>query len=190
MTQYLFDPPDISLPTLSVLRDFMWEHIPDGALKDCIVQEEQSLAFHKAMLKQLCFQGSGPAPSRARPIDLSLRAGIIRSAVKLYASIAEAALLYHGVRRGFINLDPSQGRWTLGKIKRAWERPPGSGTPQPDVAAIWADLGTLQDIRNHVHLLEMARGQGHEFRDLNAREQELIEAGKRVLGRLRDLQSP
>lgn len=68
-----------------------------------IAREEQYLLFHRFVLDHAKFTKAGKLDSKpyVYSLGLSVRAGAIKAAILVYASIAEAALRAHAEKRGY-----------------------------------------------------------------------------------------
>ena len=184
---FFFDPATIAIPTLSDLRR-KWLGVTDLTVREMIVQEEQYLCFHRAMLSQVHFTEAGAvrAPSWRLPLDISVRAGAVKAAALVCGSIAEASLRHHAERRG-LALPPNTRHRTFGKVLAAWE--PSPGAPDPDVAVVWSDLTRLHDVRNNIHLFCAAEAGTADFPSVLAQERDILQAGERAVEHLATLRS-
>ena len=61
------------------------------------------------------------------------------------------------------------------------------GQPRPEIAEIWDNLQLLKDVRNYIHLPKAAGNDAAHWREILAREQEIVAACEAVTDRLRDL---
>jgi hypothetical protein len=183
---FFFDPATVSIPTLSDLR-WKWMGVTDLTVREMIVQEEQYLSFHRAMLEQVHFTEAGAvrAPSWRMPLDISVRAGAVKAAALVCGSIAEASLRHHAERRK-LTLPANTRHRTFGRVLAAWE--PG-GAPHSDVAAVWSDLRMLHDIRNNIHLFCAAEAGTADFGSVLAQERAILPAGERAIEHLAALRS-
>ena len=118
------------------------------------------------------------------PLSLSLRAGAIRTFVLLTVSIAEAALAALGEERGLGRKPNEIFDRTFGQLLNAWRH---EGQPRPEIAEIWDNLQLLKDVRNYIHLPKAAGNDAAHWREILAREQEIVAACEAVTDRLRDL---
>lgn len=167
-------------PSVDSLRD-AWRNIPDVQARNVIAVEAQYLAFHKFLLDTL---RHAPTEGGDRiPIGLSVRAGALKAATLVCASIAEAALRAHAEARGY-PLHANPRRRTFGALLGAWQSP--QGTARPDVAGIWDQLDRLHNQRNTVHLYPAVNG---DFYDILAAERRSLAEGEQVLEHLRQLVS-
>ncbi|GJL66822.1 MAG: hypothetical protein NPIRA05_17930 [Nitrospirales bacterium] len=99
-----------------------------------------------------------------------MRAGAVKAAVLVAASIVEAALRALAEARGY-PLHPNPRRRTFGNVIRAWE---DNGAPRNDVAAIWPDIKAIHEVRNFVHLHKVAGSADAEWGNVLSAEQALL----------------
>lgn len=158
-----------------------WRNIPDAQARNVIAVESQYLAFHHYLLESLRHRAIEGGD--AIQIGLSVRAGALKTATLLCASIAEAALRAHAEARHY-NLPADPRRRTFGKVLGAWQLP--GDIPQQDVAPIWGQLQRLHGGRNTVHLYAAIQAGGNFYDILQAESQSLTEA-EAVLAHLRNL---
>lgn len=133
---------------------FKWKHLKNPEVQYAIAAEEQYLQFHLYMLENLRHTEAGKiaAPTYVYELGLSVRAGAVKAAVLVAASIVEAALRALAELRGYaLNKDPR--RRTFGNVIAAWE---DGGAPRSEVAAIWPKVKSLHEVRNFVHLHKAA----------------------------------
>lgn len=176
---FFFDPPTIDLPSLHTLRTGMWANCP-AVVRRPVAQEYQYFLFQLEGLNRLKFTAAGALPDRPweRQLDLTARAGAVKAAILVAASIVEAVLRAIAEHRGYpLPNDPL--RRTFGRILRAWEDP--QGTPRPDVAAIWQTLQRMRDERNNVHLFAAAANPHANFQNMLQEEQQLLAAAQVAL---------
>lgn len=180
--RFTFDDPEYSAFPIDELR-WQWRNVPDAGVRSMVAVEHQYLDFHLWQLHSIRHEPiEGGA---AIPIGLSLRAGALKTANLVCASIAEAVLRAHAERRGY-SLPKHARHRTLGRILGAWQD--ADGNPHPDIAPIWEDLQRLYDGRNVVHLYA-ALDRGSDFYDVLQAEQELLESSQRVIEFLQGLES-
>ena len=184
---FFFDPATVAIPTLSDLR-WKWSGVSDLTVREMIVQEEQYLTFHRAMLDRVRSTEAGAVrnPTWRLPLDISVRAGAVKAAALVCGSIAEAALRHHAERRSF-PLPANPRHRTFGKVLAAWEI--SDSVPQPDVAEIWSEVKRLHDLRNNIHLFCAAEAGTADFNSVLAQEREILAAGERVVDHLAALRS-
>lgn len=172
MRKFSFAPDEYQAYAIDELRH-EWGNIPDPEARNVIAVEHQYLDFHRYLLN--CVRHQATTGSAPIPIGLSLRAGALKAASLLCASIAEAALRAHAEARGY-GLPQQPWRRTFGRVLSAWQN--SNGVPHNDVAPIWNELQRLHAGRNNVHLYR-AIELGSDFYDiLAAEEASLIEAEK------------
>jgi hypothetical protein len=178
---FYFDPAIYQVPSIAELR-WEWSNVPHQAARNLIAVEAQYLEFHKYVLASL----------RHRPVEggegiilgLSVRAGAIKSATLLSASIAEAALRAHAEARNY-PLDPNPRRRTFGNVLRAWKQ---NDAPRPDVAGIWPTLEEIHQGRNNIHLYAAAEA-GADFYDVVESEERFLQATDVALGVIKGVES-
>lgn len=178
--RFSLNPDQYDTPSVQALRQ-EWRNIPDTQARNVIAVEAQYLAFHHYLIN--CLRHQAIEGSDAIPIGLSVRAGALKTATLLCASIAEAALRAHAEARHY-NLPVAAHRRTFGKVLGAWQLP--DETPQPDVAAIWPQLQSLHGGRNTVHLYAAIQDGSNFYDILQAEVQSLTEA-EIVLAHLRNV---
>ena len=144
----LFDNPTVSIPTVSDIEN-EWVNVPDKAVHKFIAREHQYLKLHAILLTQLRHTKNGDArnPAYKHKLDHNLRAGFIKAALLIAASICEAVLRSHAEKRGYSL--PQKKRRTFGAVLHAWKG-------KADVSGIYSDLQGLKDIRNNIHLFVAA----------------------------------
>ena len=177
---FSLDPDQYDSPSIDLLRH-EWRNIPDIQARNVIAVESQYLEFHHYLLNNLRHQSIDGG--EAIQIGLSVRAGALKTATLLCASIAEAALRAHAEARQY-SLPADLRRRTFGKVLGAWQLP--DNVPQPDVAQIWDQLQRLHSGRNTVHLYATIRAGSNFYDILQAESQSLTEA-ETVLTHLRNM---
>jgi hypothetical protein len=147
---FFFDNPTFEIPPLQPRALFGWQRLGNPEVQYAIAAQEQYLHFHMYMLNNLRHTSVGnlAAPPYRYQLGLSVRAGAIKAAILIAASIIEAALRAIAEARGY-TLPADPRRRTFGKVIQAWET---AGVPHADVAAIWADVLIMHSVRNTVHL--------------------------------------
>lgn len=178
--KFSLTPDEYETPSVHALRR-EWRNIPDAQARNVIAVEAQYLAFHHYLINSLRHQSIDGGD--AIPIGLSVRAGALKTATLLCASIAEAALRAHAEARQY-NLPVVVHRRTFGKVLGAWQLP--DEMPRPDIAPIWLQLQNLHDGRNTVHLYAAIQDGSNFYDILQAENQSLAEA-EIVLTHLRNL---
>lgn len=180
---FLFDPDLFDVPPI-VKFIFTWENIPDSAACNAIAVEHQYLEFHRYMLGAI--RHADPKdPVNSIPLGLSVRAGMIKAAISLYASIAEAALRAHAEKRG-IKLHPNKTRRTFGAVIYAWE---ADSVHFSTIQPIWDDLVALLESRNMIHLFKSIET-NRDFQDIIQGEEPVLNSGEKVLSVLQKIRSP
>lgn len=151
---FFFETPTFEIQPLKAVAVFKWQHLKNPDVQYAIASEEQYLSFHLFMLRSLRHTEPGRAasPPYAYELGLSVRAGAVKAAIMVAASIVEAALRALAELRGY-QLNKDVRRRTFGNVIGAWEM---SGTPQPDVAAVWENVKAMHQVRNFVHLHKAA----------------------------------
>ncbi len=169
---FFFDPPTCNLPSLGVLRDFFWEHMP-SEVADVLSQEYQYLKFHSHMLDSVHFTAEGKVGEKPwkKPLGLSVRAGAIKAALLVAASISEAVLRVVAEARGY-PLPANPRHRTFGKVIEAWESV--NGNTGADVAHLWDTVKELKDVRNNVHLFKAAGDAAANFQAILGQENDLL----------------
>ncbi len=182
---FFLDPGTISLPTLSGLRNGKWARCP-STIRSYVAQEDQYLDFHLRCLDQFRFTAEGSAGAVEKPyscpLDLSVRAGSVKAAILIAASIVEAVLRAVAEHRGYM-LPPNKRHRTFGKVLGAWCI---GGNPRQEMADVWSDLQDLRDFRNNIHLF-VAAEQGHSFGVVLARESELLYRASNLVNHMSSL---
>jgi hypothetical protein len=184
---FLFEDPTKAIPTIATCKKH-WQHIPDADVQRQICYEQQYLEFHFWLLRNIRSTESGCAsnPRYTKELTLSLRAGAIKVAILLCASIAEAALRAHAEHRDYpLSSDPKKR--TFGNVLKAWKD--CEKQPRTDVAPIWDKLMDLYDSRNNVHLHEAAVNADAGFVAVLAKEETIFNNVKDILKHLRTLKS-
>jgi hypothetical protein len=180
---FTLDPAQYQIPSIDGLR-WEWRHVPDNAARNVIAVEAQYLDFHRYLLGSLRHRdvAGGGMPM---PLGLSVRAGALKSATLIGASIAEAALRSHAEKRGY-PLPPNPRHRTFGKVLGAWQE--DDDTPRTEIAPIWQQLQALHSGRNNVHLYG-AIEQGGDFYAVLQSETRSLDDADQVLAVLKELQS-
>lgn len=176
LTHFYFEPPNFRIPRLRDL-DARWSGIPDREVRSMIVVENQYLEFHLFALHSLSFRWEKRNGFITGRIDHSVSAGAVKAALLLQASIAEAAMRAHAESRNYRLPNNSRHR-TFGKVCAAWEE-----ANYAELHPVWADVQSLKDQRNLVHLY-LGAEQANDYRELLHAENDLVAAGQRVLERL------
>lgn len=181
------EPATFTIPQISPLRAFKWQYLT-ADIGRAVAEEEQYLIFQLELLNRLYYTEVGHArnPQWGRPINLTLRAGIIKAAVLITASICEAVLRAHAEYRGY-DLPENRRRRTMGRVLRAWELE--DERPQPELEHIWDTLQSLHSIRNNIHLFKAATDPEASFDNVLAQEEQLIPQLRQTIDFLANLRS-
>lgn len=185
---FFFDPSSHQIPSLRRLRDY-WSNVPNLAVINKIAQEYQYLFFHDFVIKNIRSTrvGSLHNPPYVRELDLSVRAGAIKGALLICASIAEAVLRAHAEQRKY-PLNKDEKRRTFGDILNAWK---DGGNPHRDIASIWDELQQLKSIRDNIHLFKAAMDPSSSVDMILQQERKLFnDTYNKVLPVLQQLTSP
>lgn len=151
---FFFSNPTFEIQPLMTTAVFRWQRLNNPDVQYAIAAEEQYLNFHLYMLGNLRHTRAGHLanPPYVYELGLSVRAGAVKAAVLMSASILEAALRSIAEARGYaLNKDPR--RRTFGNVLSAWE---ADGKPRQDVAAVWSEIRSVHQARNFVHLHKAA----------------------------------
>jgi hypothetical protein len=151
---FFFHNPTFEIQPLKTVAVFKWQRLQNPDVQYAIAAEEQYLHFHLYMLGNLRHTQAGKLaqPPYVYELGLSVRAGAVKAAILVAASIVEAALRTLAEMRGYpLNKDPKKR--TFGNVIGAWEE---AGAPRPDVAAIWPSVKAMHEVRNFVHLHKAA----------------------------------
>mgnify|MGYP001347553785 CR=1 FL=1 len=151
---FFFQTPTFEIQPLRSVAVFKWQRLKNPEVQYAIAAEEQYLHFHLYMLNNLRHTEAGKLaqPPYAYELGLSVRAGAVKAAILVAASIVEAALRALAELRGYpLNKDPR--RRTFGNVIGAWE---SAGVPYPDVTGIWPNVKAMHEVRNFVHLHKAA----------------------------------
>lgn len=175
---FFFEPPTIHLPSAFSLRTGLWANCPQ-VVRRKVAEEYQYFLFQLASLDRLKFTAAGALPHHpwTRPLALTARAGAIKAAVLIGASIVEAVLRAVAEHRGY-PLPPNPRNRTFGRVLAAWRV---GGQPRPDVAPIWATLQQLRDFRNNVHLFAAVADPNAQFQAVLQQEQQLLTSVQTVI---------
>jgi hypothetical protein len=180
---FSLNPAEYQIPAIDELR-WEWRNVPDADARNVIAVEAQYLEFHRYLLESLRHRDvAGGYPI---PLGLSVRAGALKTATLVCASIAEAALRAHAERRGY-QLPPNARHRTFGKVLGAWQLP--DETPRAEVAAVWPQLQSLHSGRNNIHLYGAVEN-GGSFYDVLQSEVQSLANSDQVLAALKALVSP
>lgn len=180
--RFSFDPEEFSVSSIENFRG-QWANVPDTEARNVIAVESQYLEFHQYLIEGVRHEPL-EGGDRIR-IGLSVRAGAIKTAILICASIAEAALRAHAEARGY-DLPRSSRAKTFGRVLGAWQQQ--NRNPHPDVAPIWDQLQRLHQGRNNVHLYRTVDEKENFYDILDAESRSLREA-EEVLRTLQELRS-
>lgn len=166
------EPATFDLPNVKPLQAFRWGHLPQQVAYS-VAAEEQYLKFHLLLLERLRFTAAGGVATKlwSKPIDFTVRAGSIKSAVLLSASIAEAVLRALAEARAY-ELPRNPNHRTMGKILGAWQN--ADKTPKAELMPVWPVLQELHSIRNNIHLFKAAADPDAAYDAVLARESDLV----------------
>ncbi|WP_082672662.1 hypothetical protein [Luteimonas abyssi] len=176
---FFFQDPTFEIQPLTTVAIFKWQRLGNPEVQYAIAAEEQYLQFHLYMLKNLRHTRAGQLadPPYRRELGLSVRAGAVKAAVLVAASITEAALRAIAETRGY-TLNQDLRRRTFGNVIRAWEI---AGAPQPEVADVWPQVKAMHAVRNFVHLHAAAEADDAAWVRVLEREDELLQGALRVI---------
>lgn len=188
---FFFHNPTFEIQPLKPVAAFKWQHLRSEDVQYAIAAEEQYLCFHLYMLDNLRHTQAGHLAQLpyAYELSLSVRAGAVKAAVLVAASIMEAALRALAEARGYpLNENPRLR--TFGNVIRAWEE---GGAPRREVAEIWPDVKAMHEVRNFVHLHKAAQGTEANWDNVLRREKALLEGALKAIehvARIEPLKKP
>lgn len=187
MVDLLFLNPTFISPTLAEIRSY-WTRIPQDDVREMIAVEHQQLYLLGHLLAHLHFTQSGQAnnPPYTQQLNLSLRAGMVKSTVLIAASIVEAALRSHAEARGY-KLHKKEFKRTFGNTINAWEKC-GQGIPR-ELSDIWDTIKALKEFRNNIHLFKAAGDETARFQHVLSIEQKLHENSESAINCLMNFSS-
>lgn len=180
----IHNPTTVKVPQVRTIENW-WCNVPDATVKKYMAREHQYLLLHESILNSIHYTYSNwmkQKPPRMEPLNYTLRAGFVKAAVLIYASLCEAALRSHAEKRGY-SLPKNPRHRTFGRVIAEW-----SG--QPEVAVIWNDLGHLRDMRNNIHLFAAAGNANADYRSIIAQETTMLATANTVLDELMKITSP
>jgi hypothetical protein len=183
---FYFSPPTCSLRTLGELRAD-WINIKDVKVRNVVAVEAQYIEFHRFVLKNVRHVEQGATLASGMPLGMSVRAGALKALMLMSAAVCEAVLRYHAERRGYSLPNQAKHR-TYGKVLDAWKD--ASGSPHPEVAAVWPVLTSLRKHRNNVHLFSAAADSQAEFEYINKAELKILKGIDDTFPSLQALTSP
>lgn len=169
---FFFQNPTFDIQPLKPVAISKWKRLKSPEVQYAIAAEEQYLNFHLYMLSNLRHTQAGciTHPPYMYELGLSVRAGAVKAAVLVAASIVEAALRSLAEIRSY-PLNKDLKRRTFGNVIHAWE---DNGTPRPEVAAIWPSVKALHETRNFVHLHKAATDADAAWANVLKDEQTLL----------------
>ncbi|WP_229007831.1 hypothetical protein [Methylophilus sp. Leaf408] len=170
---FFFINPTFTIQSLKPVAVFKWQRLGNPEVQYAIAAEEQYLNFHLFMLNNIRHTQASQIsqPPYVYELGLSVRAGAVKAAVLIAASIVEAALRALAEARGYpLNENPL--RRTFGNVIRAWEV---NKAPRNEVAAIWANVKAMHEVRNFVHLHKAAHDLEAEWGKVLQSEEALLQ---------------
>lgn len=183
---FFFQNPTFEIQQLKPAAVFKWKHLQNSEVQYAIAAEEQYLHFHLHMLNNLRHTRVGLVhqPPYAYELGLSVRAGAVKAAVLVAASIIEAALRALAELRGYpLKEDPR--RRTFGNVINAWEE---NGTPRHEVIDIWPDVKAMHEVRNFVHLHKAAQENEAAWGNVLQSEQALLKGALNAINHVSTIQ--
>ncbi|MFO0904270.1 MAG: hypothetical protein U0939_14805 [Pirellulales bacterium] len=180
----VLNPATVKVPQVRTIEKW-WGNVPDVTVRKYMAREHQYLLLHEAVLSSIHYTYPNwmkQKPPKMEPLDYTLRAGFVKAAVLIYASLCEAALRAHAEKRGY-TLPANARHRTFGKVIAAWNG-------QPEVATVWTDLGDLRDMRNNIHLFVAAGNPKADYKNIIAQEATMLGTANTVLGELMKITSP
>lgn len=184
---FFFLNPTFEIQPLKAVAVFKWQHLKQPDVQYAIAAEEQYLNFHLYMLQNLRHTAAGQLATKpySYELGLSVRAGAIKAAVLIAASIIEAALRTLAEARGYpLKKDPK--RRTFGTVIQAWQ---DQGTPRPEFAPIWPVVKALHETRNFVHLHNAANSENASWDQVLKNEQGLLEGALNAINHLSTIEA-
>ncbi len=184
---FFFSNPTFEVPPLKATAAFKWYRLKNSEVQYAIAAEEQYLNFHLYMLSNLRHTRAGHLlnPPYAYELGLSVRAGAVKAAVLMAASILEAALRAIAEARAYeLNKDPR--RRTFGNVLRAWEH---EGKPRGDVAAVWSEIKAVHEVRNFVHLHKAAAESEAGWGSVLASEEALLNGALKAINHVASIET-
>ena len=173
------DPPTYQFGALDIYRYFKWEFLP-GPICEMISRESQYLELNHLLLDRLMFTAEGKISEKPYSSKLknNVRAGLIKSTLFLYASIAEAALRAIAEIRGY-DLPKNEFHRTFGKILGAWQLEDES--PREELKEVWSSIKELYNLRNNIHLFKALKDGTSEIDYLILNESRLLNEANHLL---------
>lgn len=183
MRRFSLANPDFEIPPIDYL-ELEWAGAADRPLARQLGFQTQFARFFEHLLHNLQSVPSETPNWQPTPLDLSLRAGVICTYVLLTVSIAEAALAALGEERRLGRRAGALYGQTFGALLDSWC---AAGQPKEEIADIWPQLQLLKDVRNYVHLPNAANNDEAYWRQILAREAEIVAAANSVIDHLRNM---
>ncbi|MGO1003241.1 hypothetical protein [Lysobacter sp. CA196] len=183
MRRYSLNNPDFDISPIHQL-ELEWAGAAHQALARQLGFQVQFAQFFKHLLENLQSVPVDHPDWQPMGLSLSVRSGAIRTYVLLAVSIAEAALAALGEERGYGRRPNELYARTFGGLLKAWE---DNGQPRPEIANIWDQLQVLKAVRNYIHLPNAADADDAHWREILARQNEILVACDTVIDHLRDL---
>lgn len=173
------DPPTYQFGALDAYRYFKWEFLP-GPICEMISRESQYLELNHLLLDRLMFTAEGKVNEKpyASKLKNNVRAGLIKSTLFLYASIAEAALRAIAEIREY-ELPNNENYRTFGKVLRVWQLKDES--PRDELKEIWPSIKELYNLRNNIHLFKALQDGTSEIDYLISNESRLLGEANHLL---------
>ncbi len=173
------EPATHQFGSLDVYRYFKWEFLPDP-ICEMIARECQYLELNQLLLNRLMFTAEGKINEKPYSAKLknNLRAGLIKSTLFNYGSIAEAALRAIAELRGY-DLPNNENHRTFGKVLGAWQLIDES--PREELKEVWPSIKELYNLRNNIHLFKALNDGTSEIDYLISNEKRLIREANRLL---------
>lgn len=182
---FFFQNPTFEISQLKPVAAFKWQHLKNPDVQYAIAAEEQYLLFHIHLLNNLRHTKVGfvHQPPYAYELGLSVRAGAVKAAVLVAASIIEAALRTLAELRGYpLKEDPR--RRTFGNVINSWEE---NGIPRKDVTDIWAAVKAIHEVRNYVHLHKAAQENETVWEYVLKSEQTLLDGALNAINHVSEI---
>lgn len=184
---FFFSNPTFEIQPLKATAVFKWKRLLNPEVQYAIAAEEQYLNFHLYMLGNLRHTRAGhlATPPYMYELALSVRAGAVKAAVLMAASILEAALRAIAEARGYaLHKDPQ--RRTFGNVLRAWEQ---GGRPREDIAAVWPEIKGVHEVRNLVHLHKAAAESEVAWAKVLASEESLLNGALKAINHVASIEA-
>lgn len=178
-----YNPCTFDIPTFSNLRS-QWKNIPFLRLQKVIIIEHQYLYFHLFMINNTQHTHVGTTPDvNTWGLGSGVRAGALKAALLMYASIVEGVLLAHALKRKY-KLAKNPKKRTFGNILQAWKNDVNG---KIELDAILTQLESLSNIRNHIHLEKISSSEEDFFASILDQENKLLDDCERVIKLLQEI---